>query len=130
MCQALWQAVISLSTSRFYDIRRDFLDGQRAEKHVRARSLSSKSLEAVAWMRSYFDRVGDKRPDKDGIYLPTCLSEKTIYNMLVDDNVTQGSPVCFSQFNKLYRKHFPNVTIPKVGSWSVVNTYSCICGSF
>ena len=114
VCQAVWQAVLSLSNSRFYDLRKDFLDGERADRTVRVRSLSSKSLEAVAWMKSYFDRVGDKRPDKDGIYLPTCLSEKTMYNMMVADNATRESPVCFSQFNKLYRNHFPNVTIPKV----------------
>lgn len=113
--QAVWQAVLSLTTSRFYDLRKGFLDGERAEKYVRVRSLSSKSLEAVAWMRSYFDRVGDKLLDKDGIYLPTFLSEKSIYNIMVANHATRESPVCFSQFNKLYRNHFPNVTISKVG---------------
>ena len=114
VCQVVWQAVLSLTTTRFYDLRKSFLEGERAEKCIRVRSLSSKSLEAVAWMRSYFNRVGDKRPDKDGIYLPTCLSEKTIYNMFLEDHVTREKPVCFSQFNKLYRNYFPNVTIPKV----------------
>lgn len=118
VCQALWQAILSISTSTFYSLRRDFMDGKRADKNVRMRSLSSKSMEAVAWMSSYFTRVGDKRPDKDGIYLPSCLSEKSIYNLMVED-FAQSTPgqdhcVCLSQFNRLFRTYFPNVTIPKV----------------
>ena len=36
-------------------------------------------------MRSYFEHVGDKRPDKDGIYLPTCLTEKAIFSVMVEE---------------------------------------------
>ena len=74
-------------------------------------------MKAVAWMEHYFNRIGDKRPDKDGIYLPTCLTEKKIYDIMVDE-LCQGDEsrsVCFSQFNKLYRVEFKNVTIPKPG---------------
>lgn len=75
-------------------------------------------MAAVAWMNSYFSWVGDKRPDKDGIYLPSCLSEKSIYNLMIEDfdqiNGGQDHCVCLSQFNRLFRTHFPNVTIPKV----------------
>ena len=52
----------------FYSLPTDFLDGKRADKNVRMRSLSSKCMEAVS---TYFNRVGDKRPNKDGIYLPS-----------------------------------------------------------
>lgn len=82
----------------------------------RPRSLAPKSLAATAWMTSYFERVGDKCPDKDGIYLPTCLTEIAIYNTMVEElysgNSSEG--ICFSQFNKVFRTQFPNVTIPKV----------------
>ena len=117
VCQALWQAVLSISTSTFYSLRKDFLDGKCTDASVRMRSMSSKSMEAVAWMGSYFSRIGDKRPDKDGIYLPSCLSEKSIYNLMVEDfnqSDCQDHCVCLSQFNRLFRTHFPNVTIPKV----------------
>ena len=73
-------------------------------------------------MRSYFDRVGDKRPDKDGIYLPNCLTRQIIYNIMVDEVTEPDEPtaapevICFSQFNKLFTDHFPNVSIPKVSS--------------
>ena len=46
VCQPLWQAVLSISTSTFYGLRKDFLDGKHADKSLRMRSLSSKSMEA------------------------------------------------------------------------------------
>lgn len=67
---------------------------------------------AIAWMSSYFERVGDKRPDKNGIYLPTCLTETMIYSLMVKG--LSNDTICFSQFNKLFRNQFSYVTIPKV----------------
>ena len=116
VCQNLWQAALSVSTSRFYDVRRDFLlNSVPGRKDRQMKQLAPKSMKTIEWMRSYFDRVGDKRPDKDGIYLPTCLTERLMYNLMIKE-VPQSAVVCFSQFNKLYRKHFPHVSIPKVSS--------------
>lgn len=116
VCQPVWLATFSISQSRFYEVRKEFLSGQSQAGERRSRSLSAKSQQAIAWMRSYFDRVGDKRPDKDGIYLPSCLTERSIYNYMVETlyKSNANEAVCFSQFNKLYRKYFPNVSIPKV----------------
>ena len=68
VCQAVWQAVLSISTSTFYSLRKHFLDGKCSDQNMRIRSLALKSMAAVAWTNSYFSRVGDKRPDKDGIF--------------------------------------------------------------
>ena len=84
-------------------------------KSIKSRP-SGKSCQAIAWMTSFFDRIGDKHPDKDGIYLPTCLTEKAIYDQMIEE-LCKGDcekAVCFSQFNKLFRTKFPNVTIPEV----------------
>ena len=73
-------------------------------------------MEAVAWMENYFDRIGDKRPDKDGIYLPTCLTKRKIFEIMTEE-LYQGNEekaICFSQFNKLFKTDFRRVTIPKV----------------
>ena len=113
VCQSLWLGALAISTSRFYDIRKEFITVGSGGQEKKTRSLSPKSMKCIEWMRSYFDRVGDKWPDKDGIYLPTCLTEKAIYNLMSSDLPDDGV-VSFSQFNKLYRSHFPNVTIPKV----------------
>lgn len=117
VCQALWQAVLGISMSRFYAARKDFMAGNsRAScEQKKSRSMTRKSMEAIAWMSSYFDRIGDKRPDKDGIYLPTSLTEKAIFDIMLEDmGGDSSSTVCFSQFNRIYRQHFPHVTIPKV----------------
>ena len=129
VCQLLWQAIISVSTSRFYDLRKSFiedtysLDYSNADK--KSKQKAAKSMRSIEWMRSYFDRVGDKRPDKDGIYLPSCLTRQIIYNNMIDevsDSDESGEVICFSQFNKLFTDHFPNVSIPKVRC-SYVCTY-------
>lgn len=65
-------------------------------------------------------RIGDKRPDKDGIYLPTCLTEYAIYSRMKEE-LSGNDIVCFSQFNKIFRSHFPNVTIPKVSGFPTFN---------
>lgn len=116
VCQNLWLAALSVSTSRFYDVRRNFLNGVPGRKEKQTKQLAPKSMKTIEWMRSYFDRVGDKRPDKDGIYLPTCLTERLIYSLMIKE-VPESAVVCFSQFNKLYRKHFPHVSIPKVNTY-------------
>ena len=96
VCQAVWQDVLSVSNSRFYDIRKDFLAGKRADRSTRVRALAPKLMASVAWMRLYFNRVGDKRADKDGIYLPTCLSERAIFNLMKEDIPSTETCVCFS----------------------------------
>ena len=85
VCLSAWIAVLSISSSRFYEIRKEFEDGQTEPTPKRSRSMSVKSQQAIAWMSSYFERVGDKRPDKDGIYLPTCLTEKAIHSQMVEE---------------------------------------------
>ena len=88
--------------------------------------MSSKSMEAMSWMDSYFARIGNKRPDKHGIYLPSCLTEASIYARMLEEQYPDDHKcaVCFSQFNRLYRKHYPHVTIPKV---SVLYTVCLHC---
>ena len=68
MCQSVWLAILSVSQSSFYEIRKQFVSGQQLGGK-KIRSKSAKSMQAIAWMTSYFERVRDKRPDKDGIYL-------------------------------------------------------------
>ena len=89
VCQPVWVATLSLSlsTSRFYTIRSEFLEGKGiVTSEKRSRSYAPKSLCAIA---CYFERIGDKRPDTQGLYLPTCLTEKAIYNRMVE-----GLSVC------------------------------------
>ena len=86
VCQPVWMAVLMIRSSRFYELRKEFLDGKfLVEQEKRSRSLSSKSMQCIAWMENYFERIGDKRPDADGIYLPSCLTERMIYAFMVEE---------------------------------------------
>ncbi len=86
VCQSVWLGVLGLSLSRFYRLRKEFeATGTASINTKRPRSRASKTMEAVAWMEDYFERVGDKRPDKDGIFLPTCLTETKIFEIMVDE---------------------------------------------
>lgn len=118
VCLLLWLSILSVSSSRFYDVRKEFSEGKsRCNLKKCTRSRSPKSCQAIAWLTSYFERVGDKRPDKaDAIYLPTCLTEKSIYVRMIDElhKGDKENAICFSQFNRLFNEEFPNVTIPKV----------------
>ena len=120
ICQTLWLKALPLCSSRFYSIRNEFLSRVTKSSAVlqHRRRMSTKSVDALSWMEAYFRAVGDKQPDKHGIYLPTCLTKKSIYHRMVDEkyNGNRKSAVCFSQFNRLFRKHFRHVTIPKVSS--------------
>ena len=116
VCQSIWQATLGLSNTRFYGIRKEFLSGVVMLENKRPRNKSRKSFETIAWMEEYFERIGDKRPDKHGIYLPTCLTERSIYSTMIEELHAgdTNAAVCFSQFNKLFRENFRNVTIPRV----------------
>ena len=116
ICMKLWLEVLPLSESRFYRLRKDFLESGGITSIIqRRRSLSSKTVKAITWMEQYFSHVGDKRPDKaDSIYLPTCLTETKLYEIFVEDNGDASQCISRSQFNNLFRKDFKNVSIPKV----------------
>lgn len=117
ICLPLWLIILSVSSSRFYDVRKEFVNGKsNCLALKKTRQISAKSCQAIAWLSSFFERIGDKRPDKDGIYLPTCLTERSIYGRLIEELYKGDSEraICFSQFNRLFRTEFSNVTIPKV----------------
>lgn len=105
VCFPIWLAVLSISSSRFYELRREIMDGIVQPVPKKSRSLAVKSQQAIAWMESYFDRIGDKRPDKDEIYLPTCLTEKAIYDKMVD-SLRSGLYV-FHNSTESFKNHFP-----------------------
>lgn len=121
VCLDIWLSILSLSTSRYYRLRKEVIrnGGYTPPQLKRSRSVSSKTMLATAWMEQYFERIGDKRPDKNGIYLPTCLTERKIYEIMIGE-LCQGDEtqcICFSQFNKLYREEFKHVAIPKVSKF-------------
>jgi len=76
-------------------------------------------------MTDYFDKIGDKRPDKHGIYIPSCLTINKMFNIMVEDlfNNDKSKSICYSTFSYLFKSEFKHVTIPKVSSRTVQNVY-------
>lgn len=56
VCQPLWLATLAMSTSRFYDLRKLFMESTGPPERKKPRSLSAKTVAAISWMTSYFDR--------------------------------------------------------------------------
>ena len=117
-CLSIWLQTLGISSSRFYRIRHDYItNGGITYLSKPHRTQLARTMLAIAWMTQYFTRIGDKRPDKDGIYLPTCLTEKKIYEIRCDEMcLAEANCQCisYSNFCHLYTNEFKNVTIPKV----------------
>ena len=117
VCFNLWLQILSLSVPRYYRLRNEYLQNggiNYLSMHHRPQH-QKKTMEAIAWMNEYFQRIGDKRPDNDGIYLPTCLTEKKIYEIMIDELCCEESQcISYSKFCLLFHNDFKNVSIPKV----------------
>ena len=118
ICLNMWLEILGISQSRFYRLRNEFSTdgGIKYLSQSRHRRKRPKTMQAIAWMDQYFQRIGDKRPDKDGIFLPTCLTETKMYEIMVEE-LYQGNEllaISYATFCDIYRVDFKNVTIPKV----------------
>ena len=56
VCQSVWLISLAINTSRFYDLRKSYMEDLGPPAKKKARSCSVKSFEAISWMSSYFDR--------------------------------------------------------------------------
>lgn len=91
VCLQVWLAVLELSMSRYYEVRRLFLEGaHQIEGPANLKSHQTKSCEALAWMNSYFERMKEDLQGRDVL----AISQ--------------------SQFYTLWKQQYSHVTIPKV----------------
>jgi len=117
VCQQAWIKVHGISQSRFYRLRGDFEKDGGAKYFIETESSRQpKTLQTLAWMTDYFNKIGDKRPDKHGIYIPSCLTVKKMYNIMMEDlfNNDKSKAIHYSTFCDLFKSDFKHVTIPKV----------------
>ena len=116
VCVAVWLSVLSLSKSRFYEVRQSFLDGALfVERLASPTTHQRKSCEAIAWMQHYFDQVGDHMPDRMAIHLPSFLTNAAVHLRMKEELESSGRHVnSQSHFYNLWSSEFPHVSIPKV----------------
>ena len=119
VCETCFRKVYGLRYNRFGSIKKKFLDGVIVAEHGRLgkRETSDGSIRAISWLRTFFDKVGDRMPMSTAIHLPSCLTKSDVYSLAYDD-LSQGGLQCckLSTFYDIWQKHFPTVKIPKVKS--------------
>ena len=118
VCQNLWIATLGISTSLFYKAKQKAYSGCLKISKSTERAPLQKSHEAIAWMHSYFNLVGDYMPNRMVVHLPSNLSKLSVYQRMVVDmtNRKKDSIVSKSHFFRLWEEHFSHVNIPKVCS--------------
>lgn len=116
VCLPVWLSVLDLSKSRFYDVRRSFLEGSFFVERLTSPTVHQpKSCEAIAWMQNYFSQVGDCMPDRMAVHLPSFLTNALVYSRMKDELEASGRQVISqSHFYNLWSSEFPHVSIPKV----------------
>ena len=86
VCQNLWIATLGISTSLlFYKAKQKAYSGcLKISKSTECAPLQ-KPHEAIAWMHSYFNLVGDYMPNRMVVHLPSNLSKLSVYQRMVFD---------------------------------------------
>ena len=117
VCETCFRKVYGLRYNRFASIKKKFMDGVVVAEHGRLgrRETSDGSIRVISWLRTFFDKVGDRMPMSTAIHLPSCLTKLDVYSLAYDD-LSQGDLQCckLSTFYDIWLKHFSTVKIPKV----------------
>ena len=117
VCEKCFRMTYGLKRHRFASIKAKFLTGAVDIEHGR-KSKSYRGCEwirTVSWLRTFFNRVGDKMPASKDIHLPSCLTKSDVYVLAASD-LSQGGLECCSRttFYRIWITEFPDVKIPKV----------------
>jgi hypothetical protein len=115
VCKNLWMAVHGIHSSRLAKVLKIYKEGKNRVCSSDRKKLKTKTYIAKAWMKSSFQKMGDKMPDSIGIHLPCYLDYRILYSYMVEDLTSvEEEIISYSQFCKLMNEDFPDVSIPKV----------------
>ena len=79
VCRKAFLAVTGITQSRYYDIRKSFLQGQFHVVTLDSTRFHICTELAVQWLRLFADENGDKLPDHEKILLPCSLTKNSVY---------------------------------------------------
>lgn len=117
VCETCWRYTYGFRYGKFKVLKEKFQNGVVTVEHGLTGRLntSETTLRLLAWMRSFFGKLGDRMPMSDAIHLPSCLTKHDVYELAKDD-LTQGGLSCCSPSHlyEVWKTEFPNVKIPKV----------------
>ena len=110
-----WQAAYGILSRSFSRVWEQMKSGVLQIERCISSSRSRKTDLAVAWMKHFFNRVGDIMPDGVEINLPSYLNYRLLYGYMCKDLANDGDAViCYTQFTYIMKGDFPEVLIPKV----------------
>ena len=87
VCETCFKKVYGLRYNRSASIKKKFMDGVVVAEHGRLgrREISDGSIRVISWLRTFFDKVGDRMPMSTAIHLPSCLTKLDVYSLAYDD---------------------------------------------
>lgn len=117
VCKECWRLSCGLKRTRFRRLVEQFESGVLVHEHGRSgcQYLRNSTEAAISWMRSFFDKVGDRLPMQETVHLPACLTKNEVFKLYQDD-LTKADIECCGQstFYSVWKSDFTNVVIPKV----------------
>ena len=117
VCETCWRLTYGIRYNKFQSLKSKFESSVVLVEHglTWKTQASEATLRLTSWMRSFFEKVGDRMPMCKELHLPSCLTKVDVYDLARDD-LTQGGLSCCSasQMYELWKREFPHVKIPKV----------------
>ena len=118
VCTEAFRLIHGISRTKIYEVYQIYKNGYKIlspkKRQVRVRSKLKTNI-AIAWMHVYFNRIGEKMPNRISINLPSYLTQQKIYMEMKEQLEQNKDPCCgFSWFCHLWNERFSNVNIPAV----------------
>lgn len=117
VCRKAFALLLNTSERRFERIKHTCGTAVKiAHGNQGVKRPTNKTMEAAAWMNSYFTRMGDHMPDSDRIHLPSFLTKGEVYQKMYEELSEMGitNIISRSTFYELWDKDFCHVLIPEV----------------
>ena len=119
ICKDAFVKCLSISQKRYRNVISLYRSGvSKAKRKTPVRSEQTKCSEAKAWMKAYFDLIGDRMPHIQRIHLPQFLTKNDIYirmkRELREQGLNEKEIISLSTFYRFWKTNFREVLIPQV----------------
>ena len=86
ICRRAFLKATSISQSRYYEVRKCFIDGQHQAPNTSDCGRFHIATElALQWLRLFANENGDKLPDREKIMLPCSMTKTSVYEQYAQE---------------------------------------------
>ena len=122
VCKKAFLEILGISHKRLRIVTRLLNAGATSARATtsisKKRKQTQRMQDARSWLSSYVKRIGDRMPHTEQIHLPSFLTKKSVYEMMVIEFNGQGmmeeDVLSMSHFYTLWATEFSHCVIPKV----------------